>query len=238
MRALVWDDGMGEDWLEEPTSRTTWSTKPRPPTPQLIDVVSNHDDIIMEKYLGDEEILPEDLTRALRTVTLGNHAVPILCGSAFKNKGVQPMLDAVVDYLPCPSTSRRPGPVPRKEGIEVERPADDYGPLLGPGLQDHDRPLRRQAHLPAGLLGHADQGLGRDQLDQGPQGADRPHPADARQPPRGPRRHVRRRHRGRGRAQADHHRRHPVRPGQPVILESLDLPRAGHPRGRRAQDQG
>ncbi len=129
MRALVWDDGMGEDWIEEPIPDNLVDAAEAAHA-ELIDVVSNHDDIIMEKYLGDEEILPEDLTRALRTVTLGNHAVPILCGTAFKNKGVQPMLDAVVDYLPSPlDIPPTMGTVPRKEGVEVERPADDSAPF-------------------------------------------------------------------------------------------------------------
>ena len=56
----------------------------------------------MEKYLSDEEITADDLKVALRTGTLANAIVPILCGSAFKNKGVQPMLDAVIDFLPSP----------------------------------------------------------------------------------------------------------------------------------------
>ena len=98
---------------------------------------------------------------------------------------------------------------PPQGGRDGRAPARRHRPLLGPGLQDHDRPLRGQAHLPAGLLGHPDQGLGRAELDQGPQGADRPHPADARQHPRGPRRHLRRRHRRRGGPQADHHRATP-----------------------------
>jgi len=129
MRALVWDDGMGEDWVEESIPDNLLAAAETAHA-ELIDVVSNHDDIIMEKYLGDEEILPEDLTRALRTVTLGNHAVPVLCGTAFKNKGVQPMLDAVVDYLPSPlDIPPTMGTVPRKEGVEVERPADDSAPF-------------------------------------------------------------------------------------------------------------
>ncbi len=186
MRALVWDDGMGEEWQTEeiPAEMKAVAEEAHH---QLIDVVSNHDDTIMEKYLGDEEITPEDLTRALRTATLGSHAVPILCGSAFKNKGVQPMLDAVVDYLPSPlDIPPTIGTVPRKED-EVRRASGRRRrPVLGAGLQDHDRPLRRQAHLPAGVLGHPGQGLGRAQLDQGPQRARRPHPPDARQLPRGP----------------------------------------------------
>jgi len=129
MEALVWEEGMGEEWAVEeiPADMKDAADEARH---QLIDVLSNHDDTIMEKYLGDEEITPEDLKRALRTVTLGSHAVPILCGSAFKNKGVQPMLDAVVDYLPSPlDIAPAVGTVPRKEGVTVERPPDDSAPF-------------------------------------------------------------------------------------------------------------
>jgi elongation factor G len=129
MRALVWDDGMGEEWSEEeiPAAMKAAAEEAQH---QLIDVISNHDDIIMEKYLGDEEITPEDLQRAIRTATLGSHAVPVLCGSAFKNKGVQPMLDAVVDYLPSPlDIPPTMGTVPRKEGVTVERAPDDSEPF-------------------------------------------------------------------------------------------------------------
>jgi len=120
---------MGEEWTEEeiPVEMKAAAEEAHH---QLIDVISNHDDIIMEKYLGDEEITPEDLHRAIRTATLGSHAVPILCGSAFKNKGVQPMLDAVVDYLPSPlDIPPTMGTVPRKEGVTVERAPDDTAPF-------------------------------------------------------------------------------------------------------------
>ena len=85
---------------------------------QLIDVVSNFDDVIMEKYLAEEPITADDLRRALRTATLAAEVVPILCGSAFKNKGVQPMLDAVIDYLPSPLD------LPPTEGIRPNHPED------------------------------------------------------------------------------------------------------------------
>ena len=129
MEALVWEEGMGEEWAVEeiPADMKDAADEARH---QLIDVLSNHDDTIMEKYRGDEEITSEDLKRALRTATLGSHAVPILCGSAFKNKGVQPMLDAVVDYLPSPlDIPPTMGTVPRKEGVTVERPPDDSAPF-------------------------------------------------------------------------------------------------------------
>jgi elongation factor G len=80
----------------------------------------------MEKYVGEEEITADDLRKALRHGTIANECVPILCGSAFKNKGVQPMLDAVVDFLPAP-TDLPPVKGMDTKGIEEleRRPADD-----------------------------------------------------------------------------------------------------------------
>jgi elongation factor G len=70
---------------------------------QLIDAVADHDDELTETYLEDEEkVTPEMLRRALRAATLDGSVTPVLLGSAFKNKGVQPLLDAIVDYLPSP----------------------------------------------------------------------------------------------------------------------------------------
>ena len=129
MRALVWDEGMGEEWTEEPIPADQASDA-EDARHQLIDVLSNYDDVVMEKYLSEEEITSEDLTNALRIATLGNHAVPVLCGSAFKNKGVQPMLDAVVDYLPSPlDIPPTTGHAPRKEDEILDRPSDDSAPF-------------------------------------------------------------------------------------------------------------
>jgi len=70
---------------------------------QLIDAVADHDDELLETYLEDEEkVTPEMLKRAVRAATLDGSVTPVLLGSAFKNKGVQPLLDAIVDYLPSP----------------------------------------------------------------------------------------------------------------------------------------
>jgi elongation factor G len=128
MKALVWEEGMGERWevteisAELAETAETWRH-------ELIDVLSHFDDDITEKYLGDEEITADDLRRALRKTTIANQIVPVLCGSAFKNKGVQPMLDAVLDFLPSPLD------VPIVEGTDVKgmepmsRPADDEAPF-------------------------------------------------------------------------------------------------------------
>ncbi len=95
----------------------------------LIDVLTTFDDHLMEKVLGEEEVTPADIRRALRVGTLGSHCVPILNGTAFKNKGVQPMLDAVVDFLPSP-VDLPPTQGTRPSNDEpVERKASDDEPF-------------------------------------------------------------------------------------------------------------
>jgi elongation factor G len=96
---------------------------------ELVDVLSHHSDVILEKYVGDEEITAEDLRNALRDATIANHVVPVLCGTAFKNKGVQPLLDAIIEYLPSPLD------LPPVQGVDpsgketLERKADDGEPF-------------------------------------------------------------------------------------------------------------
>jgi elongation factor G len=127
MQALIWDEGMGEKWREEeiPADMATEAAEARH---QLIDVLSNYDDAITEKYLGEEEITADDLRRALRRATIASEIVPVLCGSAFKNKGVQPMLDAVVDYLPSPMDVAPTAGLTMK-GEEIVRKQDDSEPF-------------------------------------------------------------------------------------------------------------
>jgi elongation factor G len=128
-RALIWEDGMGEKWEEAPVPEAMVA-EVEGAHHQLVDVLSNYDDTIMEKYLAEEEITADDLRRALRAATLTSEVVPVLCGSAFKNKGVQPMLDAVVDYLPSPlDLPPTPGTLPGKPDQVAERPADDAAPF-------------------------------------------------------------------------------------------------------------
>jgi elongation factor G len=103
MKALIWEDGlgMGETW-EETEIPAELLDQAKAARHDLIDVVTRFDDLVMEKYIGEEHITEKDLRFAIRVGTIGNHLVPVLCGSAFKNKGVQPLLDAVIDYLPSP----------------------------------------------------------------------------------------------------------------------------------------
>ena len=128
MKALVWEEGMGERWdiVEVPVDLVELAETARH---ELVDVLSTFDDHLMERYVAEEPITADDLRRALRRGTIDGRVVPVLCGSAFKNKGVQPLLDAVVDYLPSPlDVPPTMGQVPRT-GEEVERPADDASPF-------------------------------------------------------------------------------------------------------------
>jgi elongation factor G len=102
MKALVWDDEeLGASWdeVDIPEHMVEMSNEYRE---TMMDTVATASEELMELYLGGKDVPIEMIKSAIRTGTLANEFVPILCGSAFKNKGVQPMLDAVIDYLPSP----------------------------------------------------------------------------------------------------------------------------------------
>ncbi len=127
MQALVWDEGMGEKWREEPIPDELL-VEAEEARHQLLDTLSTFDDDITEKYLGEETITADDLRRALRRATIASQVVPVLCGSAFKNKGVQPLLDGVVDFLPSPlDVPPTQGTTPKGEA--AEREPDDAEPF-------------------------------------------------------------------------------------------------------------
>ncbi|MDH6197914.1 elongation factor G [Mycobacterium frederiksbergense] len=89
---------------------------------ELLDTVAETDEALLEKYLGGEELTVEEIKAGIRKLTVNSELYPVLCGSAFKNKGVQPMLDAVIDYLPSPlDVESVKGHVPGKEDEEVLR---------------------------------------------------------------------------------------------------------------------
>ncbi|GMA47985.1 elongation factor G [Tetragenococcus muriaticus] len=92
---------------------------------KLIEAVADFDEDIMMKYLEGEEITPEELQAGIRQATLSVDFYPVLCGSAFKNKGVQMMLDAVIDYLPSPTDVPPIKGIDPKTEEETEHPADD-----------------------------------------------------------------------------------------------------------------
>jgi elongation factor G len=99
---------------------------------EVIDAAVAHDETVIEKYLGGEELTIAEIKHAIRTATVGNHIVPVLCGASFKNKGVQALLDAVIDYLPSPvDIAPMKGHVMGDDETFEERPADDATPFAG-----------------------------------------------------------------------------------------------------------
>ncbi|MEE3068086.1 MAG: elongation factor G, partial [Actinomycetota bacterium] len=102
MKALIWqDEELGAKWdeVDIPDHMVDSANDYRE---RMMETIATSDEEVMEKYLGGEEVSIAEIKRAIRAGTLAGDFVPILCGSAFKNKGVQPMLDAVIDYLPSP----------------------------------------------------------------------------------------------------------------------------------------
>jgi elongation factor G len=131
MKAIIWlEETLGAkyevvDVPEEYREKAEeWKAK-------MVEAIVEHDDELMMKYLEGEEIPVSDLKRVLRKATIERKLVPVLCGSAFKNKGVQPLLDAVIDYLPSPlDVPPVKGTNPKTGEEEERRPLDDE-PLCG-----------------------------------------------------------------------------------------------------------
>ncbi|MEY4228115.1 MAG: elongation factor, partial [Actinomycetota bacterium] len=129
MKALIWrDEELGAKWdeVDIPADQVEEANSYRE---QMLDTIATSDEELMEKYLAGEELAEADIKRAIRKGTLAFEFVPILCGSAFKNKGVQPMLDAVVDFLPSPLDIPAAQGTNMKGDEVLERNADENGPF-------------------------------------------------------------------------------------------------------------
>ncbi|WP_045877449.1 elongation factor G [Pseudofrankia sp. DC12] len=127
MKGLVWhseDKGASYDVVDIPRDHEEAAQEWRD---KLLETVAENDDALMEKYLEGEEPTVEELIAAIRRATLASAINPVMCGTAFKNKGVQPMLDAVVDFLPSPiDIGVTVGHKPGNEEVEVRRaPSED-----------------------------------------------------------------------------------------------------------------
>jgi elongation factor G len=133
MRALTWrgETKIGEDYdVEEiPAELAEQAAEYRE---KLLETLAEADDEIMEKYLEGEDISVAELEAAIRRATLADKVNPVLCGTAFKNKGVQPLLDAVVKYMPSPiDVEGIVGHDPKDEEVEVVRKPSDSEPFAG-----------------------------------------------------------------------------------------------------------
>src|SRR5215469_11433685 len=129
MMAVVWEtEGLGAKYHDEeiPDDLKAAADEARH---FMVENAVELDDEAMEAYLNGEEVTEATLKKCIRTAVLTGAFYPVLCGSAFKNKGVQPLLDAVVDFLPSPVDIPPTKGIDFKTGQEVERTADDAAPL-------------------------------------------------------------------------------------------------------------
>jgi elongation factor G len=104
---------------------------------ELVEAVASHDDGVLAAFLGNEEISAETLSAALRRLCIERKLFPVLCGASLRDQGIQPLLDAVVDYLPAPDEVPAPVAVRPAGGEVVSRPPDPAAPLLGLVFKTH-----------------------------------------------------------------------------------------------------
>lgn len=129
MKAYYFDDEtLGAKFVEDEIPRELLGVA-KEYRDKMIEAIADYDENIMEKYLSGELIQEEDIKRAIRKATIGMKITPVLCGAAFKNKGVQHLLDAVVDYLPSPFDIPPIKGIDPKTGLEKERKARDDEPF-------------------------------------------------------------------------------------------------------------
>ena len=128
MAADVYYDDLGKDMRVEPIPEDMVELA-KEYRANLVESVAATDDALMDKFFNDEEITVDELKVAIRKATIANQLVPVCCGTSYKNKGVQKLLDAVIDYMPSPLD------IPAIKGVnpdtdeEEERPADDKAPF-------------------------------------------------------------------------------------------------------------
>ncbi len=128
MKAFVYEEGTGEVYQERDLLDNEWQEAAHY-RELLVETLSEHDDSLLEKYLEGSPISVNEIKSSLRKQTIANHLVPVLCGSSFKNKGVQILLDAVVDYLPSPADIPPISGIDIATGQETTRKADVNEPL-------------------------------------------------------------------------------------------------------------
>ncbi|HIS50465.1 MAG TPA: elongation factor G [Candidatus Gallacutalibacter pullistercoris] len=128
MKAEIYYDDLGKDVREEDIPEDMMELAEKYHT-ELVEHVAEQDDELFEKYLGGEELTVEEIKACIRKSTIANHMVPVTCGTSYRNKGVQPLLNAIVDYMPAPTD------VPAIKGVnpdteeEETRPSSDEAPF-------------------------------------------------------------------------------------------------------------
>ena len=128
MKAEIYTNDLGTE-IQETEIPEEYKEQAEEWREKLVEAVADTDEDLMMKFLEGEEITDEELKAGIRNATLSVDFYPVLCGSAFKNKGVQLMLDAVIDYLPAPTDVKAIQGFNPKTDEETERPADDSAPF-------------------------------------------------------------------------------------------------------------
>jgi elongation factor G len=128
MKAIIWEDDIGRDprEIEIPVDMVEQA---RQMHERMVEQIAETDDNLTLKYLEGEQISIAELKSALRHATISGKVTPVLCGSSLRNKGVQPLLDAVIDYLPSPADIPSVIGINPRHGTNVERPAQDAAPM-------------------------------------------------------------------------------------------------------------
>jgi elongation factor G len=129
MKAIIWkDETLGAEYVTEEIPEEL-KKKANAFHNQMVETIVENDDDLLHKYMEGETISPQELKKSLRKSVIALKLFPVICGSAFKNKGVQPLLDAVVDYLPSPIEIPPVKGIDPESGAPVERRADDKEPF-------------------------------------------------------------------------------------------------------------
>ena len=238
MKAIVYKDDLGEEF-ETTDIPAELVEQAQEYHHQLIDTIAEFDDEVLEAYLTDEDsVTPEMIKRALRAATLADEITPVILGSAFKNKGVQPLLDAVIDYLPSPLDVPPMQGIDPKSGDEITRepsPDEPFSALAFKVMSDPFVGKLTYFRVYSGTIKAGDRVLN---TTTGKTERDRPHPPDAREPPRGARRDRRGRHRRGRRPQVDDDRRHARDRERADRARVDDVPGSGDLGRRRAEVEG
>ena len=238
MKAVVWEDeALGAKYHDEeiPAALKDQADEYRA---TLIEAAVELDDDVMQDFFDgkepDEKTLHRLIRKAVRDITF----IPILCGSAFKNKGVQPLLDAVVEYLPSPLDVEAIKGVDVSTGEEVLRHADDSEPFSMLAFKIMDDPFVGTITFARVYSGHIESGTGVLNSTKEKKRTYRPHAADARERPGRHQGSLFRRHRRLGGPEGHAHRRHAVRHAEARHPGAHGISRAGHRDRDRAEVQG
>src|SRR5271170_826567 len=131
MKKTIYGDDLGSVLEEVPVTDADGELKTTAEKwrKELVEAVAEQDDALLEIFFSGEEVPIDRMKAALRKATIAGTVLPMLCGSAFKNKGVQPLLDAIVEYLPSPLDAKRITGIDPKTDLEITREPDDNQPF-------------------------------------------------------------------------------------------------------------